>query len=48
MRAGRNQTFANIKNTVLLFNSNGYSNGLQIAKYLKKFKDITKLVFLLI
>lgn len=36
MRAGRNQTFANIKKTVLLFNSNGYSNGLQIAKYLKR------------
>ena len=32
--AGRNQTFANIIKTVFLFNNNGYSSGLQIAKYL--------------
>lgn len=49
IRAGSIQTFANIKKTVFLFNSNGYSNGLQIAKYLKrKFKEITKWDFLLI
>ena len=36
MRAGKNQTFASIKKTVLLVSSSGYSNGLQIAKYLRR------------
>lgn len=35
IRAGNIQTFANIKKTVLLFSNSGYSNGLQMAKYLR-------------